>query len=72
MNELEQWLSNVKELNEHFHALSNSFMATYEKLARERADLEAQGKEFGLRAKKIRAMLARIRLTVTMPEEGAK
>lgn len=64
MNELEQWLADVKEYNGHAPGIISDCTA----FEIRRQNIEARGKDLGLKLTKIKSMLARIRLKVVMPE----
>ena len=68
MNELEQWLADVKAFNESVR----EFDVNADAIIDRHFTLENSGKALGLRTKKIRAMLARVKLKVEMPEETGK
>ena len=64
MNDLEQWLADVKEYNGHAPGIISDCVAF--EVARNK--IEERGKALGLKVTKIRAMLAKVKLTITMPE----
>ena len=66
MNELVQWLAEIKEFNDRAKALAKQ-CKSFEVV---REGLESDGKALGLKVTKIRAMLIKLKLTVKMPEEG--
>ena len=68
MNELEQWLADVKDFNLAADQLFNDGTNLVEKRDR----IEARGKSAGLTKAKIKSMLARVKLKVEMPEETGK
>ena len=66
MNDLEQWLADVKACNDAAEKIKlqlDGFMVI-------RSKIEEQGRALGLKRSKIKSMLARVRLKVEMPEES--
>ena len=65
MNELEQWLNDVKAYNE------SAALVVEESRQFETAgfDLGIRGRRLGLKLAKIKSILAQVKLTVIMPEE---
>ena len=66
MNDLEQWLADVKACNDAAEKIKlqlDGFMVI-------RSKIEEQGRALGLKRSKINSMLARVRLKVEMPEES--
>ena len=67
MNDLEQWLAEVKAFNKEIEA----FAEQWPMLALEYDGLMDSGKRLGLKQSKIKSMLASVKLKVEMPEEKA-
>lgn len=73
MNDLEMWLNEVKAYNKDVKAFDEEGIGgKLGEILSQQAYLVASGKSFGLNLSKIKAMLAKVRLTVTMPEEQEK
>ena len=68
MNDLEQWLADVKAFNADVGKVSAG-VALFEG---NRANLEIRGKAAGLTKSKIKSMLAGVKLKVEMPEDGGQ
>ena len=66
MNDLEQWLADVRQFNVDV----NEWWLDIGPLTEQRGEIVNRGEALGLRVTKIKPMLARVKLTVTMPEEG--
>lgn len=64
-NQLESLLVRVKA----FNASADEFAKRYAALSKERAEVEAIAKELGLHVLKVRAMLAKTTVKITMPDE---
>ena len=67
MNDLEQWLADVRAFNE---SVSSFRTAAWAPLVSRQIALEQAGRALGLKRSKIKSMLARVRLKVEMPEES--
>ena len=68
MNDLEQWLADVRAFNTD----ANLFcLVNFASLDNRHEALQKQGRELGLKRSKIKSMLASVRLKVEMPEEKA-
>ena len=65
MNDLEQWLADVKAYNES----AGFFAAQFGDVMARRAVIEGRGKHIGLKLSKIKSMLASVKLKVEMPVE---
>ena len=65
MNDLEQWLADVKEFNADVVADATDWGL----LLNNRAGIEYRGRALGLKRSKIKSMLASVKLKVEMPEE---
>ena len=67
MNDLGQWLADVKD----FNSAANIFDKDGAALVAKRDVIEVHGRALGLKRSKIKSMLASVRLKVEMPEEKA-
>ena len=65
MNDLEQWLADLKDFNSVVVDFAMDGRAQIDR----RADIESRGRALGLKRSKIKSMLACVRLKVEMPEE---
>ena len=68
MNELEQWLADVKAFNEEVAAWGTEGS----RLIYKRASVGAKGCTLGLKRSKIKSMLASVKIKVEMPKEKAE
>ena len=68
MNELEQWLADVKASNDAVQKLK----VQIDGFTIIRNKIEAQGRAIGLKRSKIKSMLASVKIKVEMPEEKAE
>lgn len=65
MNDLEQWLADVRD----FNGAANIFNKDGAALVAKRDVIEVHGRAYGLKRSKIKSMLARVKLKVEMPRE---
>ena len=65
MNDLEQWLADVKQFNMDVGEFTRDWMA----ISKAHHDIEERGRALGLKRSKIKSMLASVRLKVEMPED---
>ena len=68
MNELEQWLADVKAFNESVRSFKTDVWVP---LVSRQIGLGQSGRALGLKRSKIKSMLASVKLKVEMPEEKA-
>ena len=69
MNDLEQWLADVRAFNERAREACKQHLALW----KTQHDIASAGRALGLRRSKIKSMLASVRLKVEMPwEDDAK
>ena len=66
MNDLEQWLADVKRLNNEVRAF---FLEGAANIQNRLVIMENEGRALGLKRSKIKSMLASVKLKVEMPEE---
>ena len=72
MNDLEQWLSDVRAFNASAQKiLDGGLDGPLAELLFKQDTINAQGRFLGLKRSKIKSMLASVRLKVEMPEEKA-
>ena len=65
MNDLEQWLADVRAFNESAKEASKQNLALW----KTQHDIASAGRALGLKRSKIKSMLASVRLKVEMPED---